>query len=233
MRIEVIPVLDSRGGSVYQYRCSSSRSPRSGASASARFLVSSDPTDPRARGCTDVRPSTTNRLPDLPRLVLRPPSGMGANPIANRLEPRPQAGLGSGRRRLCEGDMASISPVLVVPVDRVAGARPRSASRDEAEALAGAARVQRAARLAVRLGGVPADRRPRTASGATMSSTRSRIVISWPTPRFTGSGAVVALGREDDALGRVVDVEELARRRARAPDLDVVGAPPRARRRIS
>ena len=36
-------------------------------------------------------------------------------------------------------------------------------------------------------------------------------------------GIVVALGREHDALGRVLDVEELARRRAGAPDLDVVG----------
>ena len=37
-------------------------------------------------------------------------------------------------------------------------------------------------------------------------------------------GAVVALGGEDDALGGVVDVEELARGRAGAPDVDVVGA---------
>ena len=45
--------------------------------------------------------------------------------------------------------------------------------------------------------------------------------------------AVVALGGEDDPLGGVVDVEELARRAARAPDLDVVVARARARRRTS
>ena len=42
-------------------------------------------------------------------------------------------------------------------------------------------------------------------------------------------GAVVALGREDDALGGVVDVEELARGAAGAPDLDVVASPRLAR----
>ena len=40
--------------------------------------------------------------------------------------------------------------------------------------------------------------------------------------------AVVALGREDEAVDAVVDVEELARRRAVAPEHDLVGPGPRS-----
>ncbi len=54
------------------------------------------------------------------------------------------------------------------------------------------------------------------------SSARSRIEISSPVPRLTGSRAVVALGGESERLDAVVDVEELARRRAVAPEHDLV-----------
>ena len=47
-------------------------------------------------------------------------------------------------------------------------------------------------------------------------------MISLAGAEVHGLRAVVALRGEDDPLGRVVDVEELAGRRARPPDLDVV-----------
>ena len=56
------------------------------------------------------------------------------------------------------------------------------------------------------------------------SLTRSRMGNSSSVPRLTGSAPVVALGGQHDALGGVVHEQELPRRRARAPHLDVVGA---------
>ena len=50
-----------------------------------------------------------------------------------------------------------------------------------------------------------------------ISVARSRIEISCPVPRLTGSGSVVALGGEEQALGGVLDVEELAGRASRRP----------------
>ena len=45
-------------------------------------------------------------------------------------------------------------------------------------------------------------------------SASSRIEISAPVPMFTGSRARVALAGEHERIGGVLDVEELARRRA-------------------
>ena len=54
-----------------------------------------------------------------------------------------------------------------------------------------------------------------------------------PDAEVDGLGAVVALGRQDDPFRRVIDVEELARRRARPPDLDASSRPRLGRRRTS
>ena len=80
---------------------------------------------------------------------------------------------------------------------------------------------------------VGADRRASSRSTRTtlgsrcvaMRVARSRIEISLPVPRFTGSPSLVALRGRDDPVGRVLHVEELAGRRARSPDLDHVVAP--------
>ena len=60
-------------------------------------------------------------------------------------------------------------------------------------------------------------------TSATISAS-SRIEVSSPVPRLTGSRAVVALGGEREPLDAVVDVEELPRRRAVAPEHDLVPA---------
>ena len=72
-----------------------------------------------------------------------------------------------------------------VPVDGAPQALFEVGPRDEAEAIAGAGGVQRAPRLTVRLRGVPDDLAAEIGQ-ATISSTRSRIVIS-NRRRFTGS----------------------------------------------
>jgi hypothetical protein len=58
----------------------------------------------------------------------------------------------------------------------------------------------------------------------TISSTRSLILISKPAPRLMGSWGRPSLRGTDDALGRVVDVEELAAGAARAPAHDLLVA---------
>ena len=70
----------------------------------------------------------------------------------------------------------------------------------------------------------PSGPRPRSRRARTMISTRSRIGQLPVGAEVDRLAAVVALGGQHDALGGVVDVEELAAGRARAPHLDVVGA---------
>ena len=63
--------------------------------------------------------------------------------------------------------------------------------------------------------------RPRNSQSSATSDVRSRIEISKPAPMLTGIGAVVALGGEHDRRRAVLDVQELARRRAVAPADDL------------
>ena len=80
--------------------------------------------------------------------------------------------------------------------------------------------IELPARLAVRLRRVPADLAGEAGQSA-ISSARSRIAISSPDAEIHRLGTVVLLGGEHDALDGVVDVEELARRRAVAPEHDL------------
>ena len=94
----------------------------------------------------------------------------------------------------------------------------------EAEELAARERVERrgaAGRSASSVSHTISPSKPVTSA---TSSARSRIEISTPVPRLTGSRAVVALGGEHEPVDAVVDVEELARRRAVAPEHDLVPA---------
>src|SRR5687768_17827347 len=92
-------------------------------------------------------------------------------------------------------------------------------TRAESEELRGAAGVEHAPRLAVRLGRVPYDLAAE--SGLARDDPREiadqHFLAATEVHRF---GAVVALRGGDDSLGRVLDIEELARRRAVAPQRD-------------
>ena len=101
----------------------------------------------------------------------------------------------------------------------------------EAEALARARDVEAPARLAVRLAGVPdeAARRSRSARAISVGQVADRDLVA--AAEVHRVARVVALGGEHDPLGGVLDVEELARRRAVAPQHDLgVAALARARR---
>ena len=99
-----------------------------------------------------------------------------------------------------------------------------SCARLEAEALLGARDVQPPSRLSVGFAGVPDE--------AALEARRLRELPGQVTDRDLDAAAqvdriagVVSLGRQHDALGRVLDVEELARRRAVAPQHDLAVAP--------
>ncbi len=94
----------------------------------------------------------------------------------------------------------------------------------EAEALAGPCRRRRRGGAGRRAWWCPTGPRPRSPTSFTMISTRSRIGQLAVGAEVDRLGVVVALGGQHDALGGVVDVEELPAGRARAPHLDVVGA---------
>ena len=107
----------------------------------------------------------------------------------------------------------------LAPVDRPPKPVLEWRSSLEPEQLARSAGVQRTSRLAVRLGGVPAD--------LALEPGRLDDQLDELPDRDLPPGAevdrlraVVALGGEDDPFGGVIDVQELARRGAGAPDLD-------------
>ena len=108
--------------------------------------------------------------------------------------------------------------------------RPSSRGRRGAASAPGsrtAARARRRVELRAAAGrsasSCPRRSRPSKPVSSAIVSASSRIDVSTPVPRLTGAGAVVPLGREQQRLGAVVDVEELARRRAVAPEHDLAG----------
>ena len=95
--------------------------------------------------------------------------------------------------------------------------------RDETELLARPAGVQRPARLAIRLGGIPADLAVVSRqAGDQLDQVADGDLV--PDAEVHRLGAVVSLGSQDDPFRRVSHVQELARRGAGAPHLDVVQA---------
>ena len=119
---------------------------------------------------------------------------------------RPLSGRGRGLRRGGRG------------TSRPCGAGPRSngTSASNPKLLGRPAGVDPAPGLAVGLGGVPADlaRRTRWLGDELDQVADRQLLVGAEVDRL---GAVVALGREHDALGGVVDVEELAAAPTRCP----------------
>ncbi len=108
-------------------------------------------------------------------------------------------------------------------LDRARRPSSNDVAASNPNALARPTRVERAARLAVGLRGVPADLALEAGQADDQLDQLADRDLA-PDAEVDRLGAVVALGGEDDPLGGVVDVQELARGRAGAPDLDVVGA---------
>jgi nitroimidazol reductase NimA-like FMN-containing flavoprotein (pyridoxamine 5'-phosphate oxidase superfamily) len=106
-----------------------------------------------------------------------------------------------------------------VPRDRPAQPLAEVGARAEAEGQLGTLGVHGAARLAVGLAGIPDDlaREAGLARDLLRQLADPDLAARAEVHRL---GRVVALRRQHDALGGVVDVEEVARRRARAPGLD-------------
>src|SRR5262249_7608118 len=93
--------------------------------------------------------------------------------------------------------------------------------RPEAEGALGARHVEAAARLSIRLRGVPDDP---TAEARERDDSLGQIADRdlEPRPDIHGLRPVVALARERDRLGSVLDEQELARGLARSPDNHLV-----------
>src|SRR5438093_12834306 len=114
--------------------------------------------------------------------------------------------------------------MLFVPGDGPAQAFVEGRARSEAELALGPGDVQGAARLARGRGRVPAD----LPAEAAQPGDQLRQVADGdlhPRADVDGLRLVVALGGAHDALGGVLDVDELTRRRAGAPALDERLAP--------
>src|SRR3989442_2331020 len=114
-------------------------------------------------------------------------------------------------------------PLCLIPLDRALEPFAEVDSGPEAELALGPAGVELAARLAVRLARVPPD-------GAAEPGRLGDELDQLADADFEGGaevdriGPVVALGGQDDAFGRVLDVQELPRRCAIAPHHDLGGA---------
>src|SRR5688572_19499981 len=115
------------------------------------------------------------------------------------------------RKALARRGARLIGGVLAEPGDRLLQALFERCRGGEVEQLSGAAGVEAAAGLAVGLGGVPDE----LALEAGEAGYQLGEVANGDLARRADVdrlGAVEALGRGDDRLGAVVDVEELARR---------------------
>src|SRR5437588_7238312 len=132
---------------------------------------------------------------------------------------RIESGFAAATTRLRSGCMhRRLRPV---PGDRLLEPRAERCARLEAEQLLRARRVERAARLPVRHARVPddlalepgqlRDQLGEVADGDLRARAEVHRLV-----------AVVALRAEHEALDRVLDVEELARRRAVAPQHDLL-----------
>src|SRR5262245_58437135 len=109
--------------------------------------------------------------------------------------------------------------MLLVPFDRPSQAILKERLRPEAELALGAAYVQTPARLAVGLAGIPDDIALEAGQpGDRLDEVADRDLHA--AAKVDRLVALVALGRQHDPRGGVLDIQELARRRAVAPDLD-------------
>ena len=104
----------------------------------------------------------------------------------------------------------------------------RTSSRLETEQALGARHVERTPRLSVGLRGVPDDLAARSRSAPRSCPARSRIEISNPAPMFTGSLAVVALGRAARSPRRQSSTYRNSRVALPSPQTSTCGAPPSA-----
>src|SRR5688500_9861522 len=113
----------------------------------------------------------------------------------------------------------------LVPLDRLRQALFEGRFGDEAELVAGAGDVEAAAGPAVGFRRVPDDRafEPRELGDEMREVLHRHLAAGAEVDRL---GAVVAEHRGEDALGAVVDVQELAAGRARAPGDDLAVAAP-------
>src|SRR6266508_6700523 len=110
-------------------------------------------------------------------------------------------------------------PRRLVPGDGPLQALLKRSASDEAEQLMGTGRVKCPSGLAVRFGGIPADLAAKAAHCTDqMGEVADRDLAAGT--EVDGQGTVVSLGTEDDPLGGVLDVDELPRRRAGAPNFD-------------
>ena len=163
----------------------------------------------------------------------RSPRSTATSEQPARARARARERLGAARRgghsrQRARRTLARARERVAVPGDRPLEALAERRPRAEAEQLAR-----------------PARRRASAAAGRSASTCPSAISPSKPgqlgdelgqlADRVSDAGAevdrlgaVVALGREQQALGAVVDVEELARRRAVAPEHDLARVAPRA-----
>lgn len=126
---------------------------------------------------------------------------------------------GRGKSRSSE---RSRPQVILVPGDRPLEALAELRSGREAELLPRPGRIQAASGLAVGLGRVPADL---AFEARKLGYQRDEIADAdlHARPQVHRIGFVVALRRQDDALGGILGVQELSRGQTVAPDLDVGG----------
>src|SRR5258708_279395 len=110
--------------------------------------------------------------------------------------------------------------LLAIPSDRAREPVPELRPGLEPEQLPGLCDVESAARLAVRHRGVPGDL---ALEAGQLGDQRGQLTDRYllPRPEVDWIGAVVVLGGEQQAVGGVLDVEELAGRRAVAPEHDL------------
>src|SRR6478735_9976337 len=131
---------------------------------------------------------------------------------------------GSGQRVAARRRLSAFNVLesrSAVPRDRPLQALGQRRLRLEAEQPLRLRGIERAARLAVGHGRVPADlaREARQLGDRRGQLADRGLDAGAEVDRL---GAVVELGRTDEAVRAVLDVEELARRRAVAPEHDLV-----------
>src|SRR4051812_34818389 len=140
--------------------------------------------------------------------TLRATSG-GSERARRRAAPEPRL-LATSRRRGCDR-------VVAIPGHGALETFAQRCLRLEAEQLARAGCVDASPRLAVRHRRVPGDLPPEADDvGDELRELADRDLLA--RAEVHGLGSVVALGCEHDALDAVLDVEELARWRAVAPE---------------
>src|SRR5579859_2067358 len=111
--------------------------------------------------------------------------------------------------------------LLGIPFHRAAQTLFKGGVAAEAEQGLGPAHVQLAARLAVRLAGVPDQ--PALKAGDPRNGDHQVADANLEgAAQVHGVAVVVALGRQQNALGRVLGIQKLAGRRAVAPHHDLV-----------